>query len=307
MANQTFNAKKYTLHDCSNDIWKFEGNYILTIDSVFGYEDGNDNEIFQDLTKFTFTEETTSPDSTLPTVNPFGVYAYNTFVKEPYDVNLSASQYTTEFLGDQDCKKNTGPNCDCDAVSLPPECESCCAWQSENCGDETGLWWTWEKSTISECSWEGEPEEYENWPNPESFLNRFKTNQKFPPTIGNQDEGEQVTSEEQTYYNGCLRFRVQLCETCGHTDNTGLQDVDMGTGQLDGEHQFTAPLSGASEKQLCCGEFLGCKDNICQKGYSESEYHPCIEEGAECFPPTNLPVIGGDPHVTTFFGEKFDM
>jgi hypothetical protein len=285
MAVKTFNAKKYTLHDCSWANWKFEGNYILKIDTSTDFFDNAWNgidgvyEVSPESylpwpVKYVFSEETSDPDTQIPVLDLTNI---------PAGTNYITDTDWTDF-------------CDCeDGASAVdhPVCNTCCA---------EGQWWTHEQFKISECSWGGLPEEYENR-EPEGAPNKFKTNQKFPPIIGNQIEGDQVTNEEQTYYMRCYKVVVKLCPEC--EDDATIQEVAISG--LDGEHQMTAPLPTIEDKVTCCGEFLGCKDNVCTKGYSESEYHPCIEEGAECFPPTNLPVIGGDPHVTTFFGEKFDM
>jgi len=75
-----------------------------------------------------------------------------------------------------------------------------------------------------------------------------------------------------------------LCEWRCNSDGGCEQHV------VGGENDIDSCLHGAGSQDLCLSGG-SCDD---------TPYGPCVAS-------TEPPVIGGDPHVTTFFGEKFDM
>jgi hypothetical protein len=75
-----------------------------------------------------------------------------------------------------------------------------------------------------------------------------------------------------------------LCEWRCNSDGGCEQHVVGGANDID------SCLHGAGSQALCLSGG-SCDDTT---------YGPCVAS-------TEPPVIGGDPHVTTFFGEKFDM
>jgi hypothetical protein len=99
------------------------------------------------------------------------------------------------------------------------------------------------------------------------------------------------------------------------TDSQGANYMMGATAELYG----TAPAyaTDLGDDDHGCASYWACADEVgeCESALSISNSNALNEPDTRtqdeceelCIPPTKLPVVGGDPHVTTFFGEKYDM
>jgi hypothetical protein len=134
---------------------------------------------------------------------------------------------------------------------------------------------------------------------------------EIPSTLVPED-GLHASCSCDTYW-GCESDKSAPVDNT--TNPQGANYMMGATAELYG----TAPTYAADleDDDHGCASYWACVDvgGECESALSISSSNALNEPDTRtqneceelCIPPTKLPVVGGDPHVRTFFGEKYDM